>query len=152
MIICGAGVSEVDAMRIFSENCRHRHCAFLKIFSNAIEDFRKSSATQSGFLENSQQVAQTFLRIFSPRSKVFRKRAGIPRTLGWGLSPPYPHKRGTPPPPAGRPRGGFGCVFPDTHMPRRAPRGALRRGGLFMNRRENRESDQHRKPFFKCRV
>jgi len=28
MIICGAGVSEVDAMPIFSDNCRHLHRDF----------------------------------------------------------------------------------------------------------------------------
>jgi hypothetical protein len=28
IIICGPGILEVDAMPIFSDNCRHLHCAF----------------------------------------------------------------------------------------------------------------------------
>jgi len=54
MIICGLGVLEVDAMPIFSKNCRHQQGAFKKIRSNAIGNFRKSGATGSGILENSQ--------------------------------------------------------------------------------------------------
>jgi hypothetical protein len=61
VIICGQGVLGEGTMPIFSDNCRHLHRSFSKILSNAIEVFRKSSATQSGFLENPQQVTRTFL-------------------------------------------------------------------------------------------
>jgi len=49
MIICGPGVFWEDAIPIFSDNCRHQHCAFKKIRSNAITVFGKFSATQPDF-------------------------------------------------------------------------------------------------------
>jgi len=45
----------------FFENPEKRDREFLKILSSGIKVFGKSSVTQSGFLENSQQVARIFL-------------------------------------------------------------------------------------------
>jgi hypothetical protein len=42
---------------------------------------------------------------------------------GMGADAPYPHKRGVPPPQAGRPRGGPECKHPDTPLPRYALEG-----------------------------
>jgi hypothetical protein len=65
MIICGPGVFGEDAIPIFSKNCRHQQCAFKKIRSNAIGNFRKSGATGSRILENPQEPNQGFKKILS---------------------------------------------------------------------------------------
>ena len=67
------------------------------------------------FFANPQIADRSFSGIVRSRPEVFREKCGWPYELpgfgngsrGWGLSPPYPHKRGVPPPPTGRPRGGI---------------------------------------------
>jgi hypothetical protein len=92
MIICGTGVLEVDARPIFFGNARHLHRSFSKILNNVIEVFRKSSATQSGFLENSQQVTRIFFKNPQPVTRGFPEKSENIQNTRWGLSPPYPHE------------------------------------------------------------
>jgi hypothetical protein len=49
VIICGPGVFGEGALRIFSDNCRHQHCAFLKIRRCGITVFGKFSAVGARF-------------------------------------------------------------------------------------------------------
>ena len=84
MIICGTGVLEVDARPIFFGNARHLHRSFSKILNNVIEVFRKSSATHSGFLENSQQVTRIFFENPQPATRGFPEKIdGIGRAAGF---------------------------------------------------------------------
>ena len=79
------------------------------------------------FFANPQIADRSFSGIVRSRPEVFREKCGWPYKLpgfgngsrGWGLSPPYPHKRGVPPPPTGRPRGGSGRR--KLHLPSEGP-------------------------------
>jgi hypothetical protein len=73
VIIWGLGVFGEDAMPIFSDNCRHLHCAFKKIRSCGITVFGKFPATQPDFFLNPKRGYRSFLRIIQSLWEVHKK-------------------------------------------------------------------------------
>ena len=80
------------------------------------------------FFANPQNRGSIFFRDRPARDRKFSEKSAGGRTelpgfgngsRGWGLSPPYPHERGVPPPPTGRPRGGSGRR--KLHLPSEGP-------------------------------
>ena len=108
---------------VFFRNCRAGTRTFPGILSSRCDLFLQSSAIDPNFFCNCQLTTRCFF-----------EKSGWDRTehlgfgngsRGWGLSPPYPHERGVPPPPMGRPRGG--SITEDEHAGNLPSEGPVRR-------------------------